>query len=100
MLLLSWLPGWPVAEELRVHPWRAWKLGVVFGRMHATIHTLPAPAILHDHLYAWAGAVMERDLAPKRTPEDLARIHQWAMRWKARAGCPQLEKDAAKTFHP
>jgi aminoglycoside phosphotransferase (APT) family kinase protein len=204
-LLLSWLPGWPVAEELRVHPWRAWKLGVVFGRMHATIHALPAPRVFHDHLdawidwlgpderslqqclrtmdhrsdallhldyhpwnvltdgkritgvldwrnaragdpradtartvailridyrgkrpiresigrrvfeqgwrsgyeqkgaslrdlplfYAWAGAVMEQDLAPKRAPEDLARIHQWTMRWKERAGCPQVEKDVS-----
>jgi hypothetical protein len=45
--------------------------------------------------YAWAGAVMERDLALKRAPEDLARIQQWAMRWKERAGCPRLEKDAS-----
>ena len=37
--------------------------------------------------YAWAGAVMERDLAPKRETEDLSRIHRWTMRWKARAGC-------------
>src|SRR5712692_4483897 len=45
-LLLSWLPGWPVAEELRVRPWRTWKLGVLFGRMQAAIHTLTAPALL------------------------------------------------------
>jgi len=32
--------------------------------------------------YAWAGAMMERDLASKRTPEDLARIHRWTMKWK------------------
>src|SRR6266699_7203725 len=25
-LLLSWLPVWPIADELRVRPWRAWKL--------------------------------------------------------------------------
>ena len=37
--------------------------------------------------YAWAGAVMERDLAAKRAPKDLARIHHWTMRWKKRAGC-------------
>jgi len=195
-LLLSWLPGWPVADELRVRPWRAWKLGVLFGRMQAAIHALPAPHILHDYpdgwidwlgpdesalqeclrtmdhridallhldyhplnvltdgksitgvldwrnaragdpradaartvsilridyvgrpyvlesvvqrvfeqgwrsgyeqqgtslrdlslFYVWAGAVMERDLAAKRGPEDLARIHRWTMRWKERAG--------------
>ncbi len=204
-LLLSWLPGWPVADEVRVRPWQAWKLGVLFGRMHATIHALPAPAILHAHpdawidwlgpdqlllqqclrnmdhhsdallhldyhplnvltdgksitgvldwrnaragdpradaartvsilridyvgkppilesivrrvfeqgwrsgyeqkgaslrdlplFYAWAGAVMQADLAVKRAPEDLARIQQWTMRWKERAGCPQMEKDAS-----
>ncbi len=32
--------------------------------------------------YLWAGTVMERDLASKRTPEDIARIHQWTMKWK------------------
>ena len=37
--------------------------------------------------YAWAGTVMERDLAPKREPEALARIHRWAMKWKERAEC-------------
>ncbi len=36
--------------------------------------------------YVWAGAVMERDLAPKREPEDLARIRRWTMRRKERAG--------------
>jgi aminoglycoside phosphotransferase (APT) family kinase protein len=37
--------------------------------------------------YAWAGAVMERDLAIKRGQEDLVRIHRWALKWKQRAGC-------------
>jgi aminoglycoside phosphotransferase (APT) family kinase protein len=37
--------------------------------------------------YAWAGAVMERDLASKRTAKDLARIHRWTMRWARRGGC-------------
>ena len=197
-LLLSWLPGRPVADELHARPWRAWQLGVAFGRMQALIHAVPAPGILLQrpdawikwsgsdeetlqerlqttsghksallHLdyhplnvltdgrsitgildwrnalagdpradaartisilrvdivnhgrpcilevavrrafeqgwrigyeqkgerlrdltlfYAWAGAVMERDLAAKRGPEDLARIHGWTMRWKKRAG--------------
>src|SRR5713226_3809693 len=190
VLLLSWIPGQTVTDELRVRPWLAWKLGVLFGRMHAAVHTIPAPAILRNqpdawidwmgpgeqslkeclrtnghhvdallHLdyhpfnvmtdgkritgildwrnaragdpradaartisilrvdfvgrprlleravrkvfergwrrgyeqkgtrlgnlslfYAWAGTVMERDLAAKRKPEDLARIHRWTMR--------------------
>ena len=37
--------------------------------------------------YAWAGAVMGRDLAPKRGPRELARIHRWTAIWKERAGC-------------
>lgn len=35
--------------------------------------------------YAWAGAMMERDLAGKRRPEELARIHRWTLRWQKRA---------------
>ncbi len=195
-LLLSWLPGWPIADELRKRPWRAWNLGVLFGCMHAAIHLIPAPGILQQHpdawidwlapdeqslrqclrsidhrtdlllhldyhplnvltdgrsitgvldwrnaragdpradaartvsilrvdivgkphilesavrrvfeqgwrtgyeqkgaslgnlslFYAWAGAVMERDLALKREPEDLSRIHHWTVQWKERAG--------------
>ena len=37
--------------------------------------------------YAWAGAVMGRDLAYKRGPRELARIHHWTAIWKERAGC-------------
>jgi aminoglycoside phosphotransferase (APT) family kinase protein len=196
-LLLGWLPGRTVFAELRARPWKCWQLGVASGRMHATIHALPAPdlllqqpddwiewpgseeaplqerlrliecqvpALLHmDYhplnvltdgkritavldwrnacagvpqadfartasilrvdtigrpglfamgirrifeagwragyaeknrlaedlslFYAWSGAVMERDLAAKRSPEDLARIHKWTLKWKRRAGC-------------
>jgi aminoglycoside phosphotransferase (APT) family kinase protein len=35
--------------------------------------------------YAWAGAVMERDLAGKRTPEVFGRVRAWTRRWQARA---------------
>jgi hypothetical protein len=31
--------------------------------------------------------VMERDMASKCTPEELARIRRWTMRWKGRVGC-------------
>ncbi len=198
VLLLSWLPGRTVADELRAHPWRAWQMGVLFGRMQAAMHTIAAPdglrqatdawitwlgvnepslqerlhafehrndlllhldyhplnvltdgrsitgildwrnalagdaradaartvAILHvdavsllrlwerpiwrlfeqgwragyernggslrdmELFYAWAGAVMELDLAHKRGPADLARIHAWTVQWKKRARCP------------
>ncbi|MBA2679113.1 MAG: aminoglycoside phosphotransferase family protein [Ktedonobacteraceae bacterium] len=202
-LLLSWLPGWPLADELRVRPWRAWKLGILFGHMQASIHALPAPGGLDEHpdtwimwlgpdrpslqkclqvnphrsdallhldyhpfnvltngksitgvldwrnacagepradaartgsilcidyvgkphlrdrvvrkvfelgwrrgyeqkgatlsnlslYYLWAGAVMERDLASKRTPEELARIHHWTMKWKRDETCPEMDGD-------
>jgi aminoglycoside phosphotransferase (APT) family kinase protein len=196
-LLLSWLPGKTVAEVVLARPWHAYRLGLVFGHMHAAIHALAAPEILLQesdawiswpgpgeralqerlkqtahradallHLdyhpfnvltdgmritgildwrnalagdpradaartvailrvdfgdrgpstremlvrrlfergwrtgyerlagppgdlslfYAWAGSVMERDLAKKRGPKDLARIHNWTTKWKKRAG--------------
>lgn len=200
-LLLSWIPGWPVAEEVRLHPWRAWPLGELFGHTQAMIHARSAREIFQDQLdgwiawlgsseqdlqqllrtsehrrdallhldyhpwnvltdgasitgildwrnalagdpradaartlsilrigltgelstrekatwrafqqgwrsgytqtggslkhmsrfYAWAGAITELDLASKRGPEDLAHIHQWTARWKARAIRPQTE---------
>lgn len=45
--------------------------------------------------YAWAGAVMARDLAPRLgrpdlpwlTPAYLARVRRWTVAWRARAGC-------------
>jgi aminoglycoside phosphotransferase (APT) family kinase protein len=39
--------------------------------------------------YAWAGAVMQRDLAPRlaSAPHDpLARVRRWTNEWKRRAG--------------
>jgi aminoglycoside phosphotransferase (APT) family kinase protein len=42
--------------------------------------------------YAWAGAVMEHDLAPKRDARDRARIHRWAARWEARAARAKMNK--------
>jgi aminoglycoside phosphotransferase (APT) family kinase protein len=52
-LLLTWLPGWPLGEELKRRPWRAWRLGVTFGRAQAAIHALAAPSPLSDHPDAW-----------------------------------------------
>src|SRR5207249_2808145 len=58
-LLLSWVTGRPLTHELRSQPWRAVPLGLAFGRMHARIHSVPAPAFLrqepHDWI-EWAGA--------------------------------------------
>jgi aminoglycoside phosphotransferase (APT) family kinase protein len=47
-LLLSWMPGRPLAHELSRRPWQAWTLGTAFGRMQAAIHATPAPAALID----------------------------------------------------
>ena len=42
-LLITWLAGRMVADELRARPWHLWRLGIVFGRMQAAIHAVPAP---------------------------------------------------------
>lgn len=47
-LLISWLPGRTVADELRARPWRAWRLGIAFGRMQVAIHAVPAPDLLRQ----------------------------------------------------
>lgn len=52
-LLLSWCPGRPVAEELAARPWRAWPLGVLFGRCQAAIHGRPSPEALRAAGRAW-----------------------------------------------
>ncbi|QBD81555.1 aminoglycoside phosphotransferase family protein [Ktedonosporobacter rubrisoli] len=193
VLLLSWLPGRTLAEELQMHQGDAYHLGLLAGCMQAKLHKLAAPTLLSQqpyawinwsgpidstlearlqacsrqnhtllHLdyhpfnlltdgthitgiidwrnaqagdpradfartaamfliegsrlqpsqaslrafirgwragytqehgrpeelslfYAWAGEVMERDLASKRSPEELARIHNWTQKWKRRA---------------
>lgn len=46
VLLLSWCPGRPLKQELRARPWRAWGLGVAYGRTQAAINAAPAPATL------------------------------------------------------
>ena len=33
---------------------------------------------------------MERNLAAKRAPEELARIHQWTMKWRQDEICPEM----------
>ena len=52
-LLLSWCPGRPMAEELAARPWRAWPLGVLFGRCQAAIHGGPSPEALRAAGRAW-----------------------------------------------
>jgi aminoglycoside phosphotransferase (APT) family kinase protein len=52
-LLLSWCSGRPMAEELAARPWRAWPLGVLFGRCQAAIHFRSSPEALLAAGRAW-----------------------------------------------
>jgi len=42
-----------MAEELAARPWRAWPLGVLFGRCQADIHGRPSPEALRTAGRAW-----------------------------------------------
>ncbi len=42
-------------DELRERPQRVFRLGKQFGRWHAAIHRVPAPAALRANWIAWAG---------------------------------------------
>ncbi len=55
VIVLSWCPGRPVAYELRARPWRAWPLGVLFGRTQAAIHRIQAPDVLQESGASWSG---------------------------------------------
>jgi hypothetical protein len=79
ILCIDYRGNRPIRESIvrRVFE-RGWRSG--YEQKGASFRDLPL-------FYAWAGVVMERDLAPKRAPEDLARIHQWTMRWKEKAIC-------------
>ena len=39
-LLITWLAGRMVADELRLRPRKVWRLGIAFGRMQAAIHAV------------------------------------------------------------
>lgn len=61
-LLISWLTGRTVADELMARPWRLWQQGIIFGRMQAAIHAIPAPARLHERP-SWIGWQSEGEQA-------------------------------------
>lgn len=52
-LLITWMRGRMVTDELRTRPWRIWRLGLAFGRMQAAIHAIPAPDLLLQQPDAW-----------------------------------------------
>lgn len=86
-LLISWLPGRTVADELRAHPWLVWRLGRIFGRMQAEIHAVAAPNLLCP------GTVLQHDLVGRYKPDaqELAPARRWTNRWKKRAGIAKSE---------
>ncbi len=53
VLLLTWLTGRMVADELRARPWQVWRLGTSFGRMQAAIHAVSAPESLNQQPDIW-----------------------------------------------
>jgi aminoglycoside phosphotransferase (APT) family kinase protein len=54
-LLMEWSPGRPLLDELRARPGQLLTLGVRFGRQHAALHRVAAPASLRANWIAWAG---------------------------------------------
>lgn len=52
-LLLEWMIGRLLVQELRARPWRVWQLGLVFGRMQAAIHAVSAPTALRADALGW-----------------------------------------------
>jgi aminoglycoside phosphotransferase (APT) family kinase protein len=67
-VLITWCPGRPLADELKARPWRAWALGVDFGRTQAAIHAVPVPAALQHSPLNWI------DRVPAAGPELRARL--------------------------
>jgi aminoglycoside phosphotransferase (APT) family kinase protein len=53
VMLLRWMPGRPLGEELSARPWLAWPLGVAFGQMQARLHQIDAPDALRSEPYRW-----------------------------------------------
>jgi aminoglycoside phosphotransferase (APT) family kinase protein len=53
VLHMSWMPGRPLRDELRAHPWPARALGVEFGRAQAAVHAISPPAVLLAHPTPW-----------------------------------------------
>jgi aminoglycoside phosphotransferase (APT) family kinase protein len=53
VMLMTWCPGRPVAAELQRRPWRAYPLGVLFGRCQARLNALPAPGALRGPERSW-----------------------------------------------
>ena len=113
-LLLDWMLGQPLKQELSLKPWRVWAYGHALGRTQATIHRVPAPpnlshpvpwiewsdpdTILRDRLLALSTgpeALLHLDLHPLNVLAErghVTAVLDWA---NARAGDPRA--DLART---
>ena len=56
VLLLSWMPGKPLAKQLLERPGLGWRLGQAFGEMQAALHKIALPATVEQTSWIdWAG---------------------------------------------
>lgn len=72
--VLKWCPGVPILTAVEQKPWRILKLSRIFGRAHARLHTVPAPAELRAEAPdEWLGRVMDyhQHLAERMKTVDL-----------------------------
>jgi len=79
-LLMTWLSGRTLEDELHARPWRLWSLGIAFGRMQAAIHAVPAPDLLRQQPEAWIAWKCEgeqtlQDCLRHLPPEQEALLH-------------------------
>lgn len=114
VLLLSWITGKTLRDQLMAQPYRLWQLGTAFGRTQAAIHQLSAPAGMDATQWIeWAGdepelkarlydlpsrrtALLHLDYHPLNVMADggqISGVLDWA---NARAGDPRA--DFARTY--
>ncbi len=77
-LLMEWCRGRPVTHELKARPWSARHQGVLFGRTHAAIHGVRAPAVLHELGRSWIAWARDDELGARlseRTHREDALLH-------------------------
>lgn len=116
VLLMTWMTGRVIVDELGIRPWNVWRIGIEFGCMQAKIHAVPAPdrlpqvsgdwitwkcgdeKTLHDHLRrlpASKTALLHLDYHPINVLTDGKRITGVIDWTNAHAGDPRA--DAART---
>ena len=79
-LLMTWLAGRTLADELRARPWCVWRLGIEFGCMQVAIHAVPAPELLRQQPEAWMywkceGEQAIQDCLRRITSGEIALLH-------------------------